>query len=98
MKVHQHPSLREQWPPVAESTGAGSNKSIAGNLDTVEAVYFYPSGGRWPADVTLRTSYAGRSYARDIFLDDEQFAKRLALLLKQHIGCTVAELGDLEIG
>jgi hypothetical protein len=92
MKVHEHPILREQWPPVPESTAMASNKSVAGNLDIVDAMYFHPGGGRWPADVTLRTSYAGRRYARDIFLDVEQFAERLASLLKQHIGYTVENL------
>lgn len=63
----------------------------------LEAVYLYPGGGRWQPNVTLKTSYAGRIYARDIFLEDGRFAERLALLFKRHVGQTVAELGDLEI-
>jgi len=97
MKVHEHPALHEQWPPAPQSTAVGSNKSPVGNLDILEAVYFYPGGRGWQPNVTLKTSHAGRTYARDIFLDDERFAERLALLFKQHIGQTVAELIDLEI-
>ena len=98
MKVHEHPALREQWAPAPQSTAVGSSKSPVVNGDILEAVYFYPGSRELQPNVTLTTSYAGRTYARDIFLEDREFAERLALLFKQHIGQTVAELGDLEIG
>ena len=98
MKVHEHPTIREQWSPAPQSTAAGSSKSPVENRDILEAVYFYPGSRELQPNVTLTTSYAGRTYARDIFLEDRVFAERLALLFKQHIGQTVAELGDLEIG
>jgi len=98
MKVHEHPTLHEQWPPAPQSPPRDSDKSLVGHPDTLEAVYFYPGGGKWEANVTLKTKYAGRTYARDIFLQDGRFAERLALLFKRHVGQTVAELGDLDIG
>ena len=97
MKVCEHLTLNEQWPPVPQSAVIDSDKSLVGHPDILEAVYFYPGGGRWESNVILKTKYAGRAYARDIFLQDGKFAERLALLFKRHIGQTVAELGDLEI-
>ncbi len=98
MKVHEHPNLHHQWPPMPQSTAFGSNKSVALNCDILEAVYFYPGGGRWQPNVTLKTSYAGRIYARDIFLENREFAESIAWLFKKNIGQTVAELSNLEIG
>jgi len=97
MKVHEHPSLHEQWPPVPQSARGPDTLVGHPDPDILQAVYFYPGGGRWEPNVTLKTRYAGRTYARDIFLQDGRFAERLALLFKRHIGQTVAELGDLEI-
>ena len=96
MKVCEYQTLREQWPPAPQS--ACGFDTLLGHPDILETVYFYPGGGRWEPNVTLKTKYAGRTYARDIFLQDGRFAERLALLFKRHIGQTVAELGDLEIG
>ena len=96
MKVCEHLTLREQWPPAPQS--AWGFDTLLGHPDILEAVYFYPGGGRWEPNVTLKTKYADRTYARDIFLQDERFAERLLVLFKRHIGQTVAELGDLEIG
>ena len=96
MKVCEHLTLREQWPPAPQS--ARGFDALLGHPDILETVYFYPGGGRWEPNVTLKTKYVGRTYARDIFLQDGRFAERLALLFKRHIGQTVAELGDLEIG
>ena len=98
MRVCEHLTLHEQWPPAPQSAVVGSDKFLVGHPDILEAVYFYPGGGRWQPNVTLKTSYAGRAYARDIFLEDKRFAERLAVLFKQHVGQTVVELGDLEIG
>lgn len=98
MKIHEHPALHEQWSPAPQSTAVGSSKSPVGNRDILEAVYFYAGSRQLQPNVTLTTSYAGRTYARDIFLEDRGLAEKLALLFKQHIGKTVAELGDLEIG
>jgi len=98
MKVHEHPTLHEQWPPAPQSPARDSDKSLVAQPDILEAVYLYPGGGRWQPNVTLKTKYAGRTYARDIFLEDGRFAERLALLFKHHIGQTVADLGDVEIG
>ena len=98
MKVCKHLSLCEQWPPALQGAAGSSDKSLVGHPDILEAVYFYPGGGRWQPNVTLKTKYVGRTYARDIFLQDGRFAERLALLFKRHIGQTVAELGDLELG
>jgi len=97
MKVCEHLTLREQWPPAPQSPARDSD-TLVGHPDILEAVYFYPGGGRWEPNVTLKTRYAGQTYARDIFLQDGRFAERLALLFKQHVGQTVAELGDVEIG
>jgi len=96
MKVSEHSTLHHQWPPAPQS--APGPDTLVGHPDILQAVYFYPGGGRWEPNVTLKTRYAGRTYARDIFLQDGRFAERLALLFKQHIGQTVVELGDLEIG
>jgi len=98
MKVCEHFTLHVQWPPTPKSAVVGSDTFLVGLPDILEAVYFYPGGGRWQPNVTLKTKYAGRTYARDIFLRDGRFAERLAAMFKQHIGQTVAELGDLEIG
>jgi hypothetical protein len=97
MKIHEHPNLRHQWPPVPQSSAPETNTLVAENHDIVEAVYFYPGGGRWRPNVTLKTSYAGRIYARDIFLENREFAESIAWLFKKHIGQTVAELSNLEI-
>jgi hypothetical protein len=97
MKVSKHLTLREQWPPAPQSAARGFD-TLVGHHDILDAVYFYPGGGRWHPNVTLKTKYVGRTYARDIFLQDGRFAERLALLFKRHIGQTVEELGDLEIG
>ncbi len=97
MKVCEHLTLREQWPPAPQSPARGSD-TLVGHPDILEAVYFYPGGGRWQSNVTLKTKYADRTYARDIFLQDGRFAERLAVPFKRHVGQTVAELGDLEVG
>ncbi len=96
MKLREHPALRDQWPPVPQSTDFGSNKSPVGDVDVLEWVLWYPPAFGRPASLVLRTRHRGRNYARDLQLDDTEFGEQLIALLKRQIGLTVGKIGELE--
>lgn len=95
--VHKHPLLRDQWPP---DPGGAFNKSYVApldGLDVLEQVYYYAPVGDEKANVALLTRYGGHQHTRDILLSDPAFASKLASWLRQHIGKTIQQIGNLEI-
>jgi hypothetical protein len=96
-ELRLHPKLAALWPP--EPGGAFSRESafpIAGE-DVLEQVFYYAPVGQAKANISLKTNFRGGYHTRDLLLDDESFAQRLATRLRQEIGHTIEAIGQVQL-
>ena len=97
MIVHNHPKLRDTWPPEPGGAFRSSYRLPEGGADVLEQVLYYSPVTNAKANIALRTRFEGHEYTRDILLDDPLFATRLASWLRRHVGSTIQEIGNLEV-
>lgn len=97
MIVRYHPKLRDIWPPEPGGAYRPTYRSPEGGTDILEQVFYYAPVDAAKADIALRTRYEGQEFTRDLLLEDEAFASRLAAWLRQHRGRTIQEIGDMEL-
>jgi len=96
-ELRLHPKLAGMWPP--EPGGAfsrGSAFPLAGE-DILEQVFYYAPVGHAKANISLKTNFHGGYHTRDLLLDDDSFAQRLATRLRQEIGQTIEAIGQVQL-
>src|SRR5262249_7566627 len=97
IELRLHPKLRGLWPP--EPGGAfprGSTFPLAGE-DILEQVFYYAPVGDAKVNISLKTNFRGGYHTRDLLLDDESFAQKLATRLRQEIGHTIDAIGRVQL-
>lgn len=97
MIVRQHPKLRDLWPPEPGGAFAPSLRTPEGGADILQQVFYYAPVGRAKADVALLTKFEGRSFTRDLLLDDAEFAGRFGNWLRARVGHSIREIGEMPI-
>jgi|SRR5439155_6718557 len=92
-----HPKLQEIWPPEPGGAFEKGTEVPVGGQDVLEQVFYYAPVSHARANVSLKTFYKDHHHTRDLLLTDVEFAQRLASRLRQEIGRTVADLGQVEL-
>jgi hypothetical protein len=92
-----HPKVRDIWPPDPGGAFAIGTELPLDGQDVLEQVFYYAPVSHAKANVSLKTLYKDHYHTRDILLDDAQFAQSLASRLRQEIGLTINELGQVEL-
>ena len=98
MKLREHPlmirksgfaSWPPQWKPVDDKRG-----TIQGELGILEDVSMHDSIAN---KIFLAMDHRAERYITVLAFDDETFAKHLYPLLTKKIGCSLSEIGDLDL-
>jgi len=95
--LRNHPQLRDQWPTEPGGAFRPGYRSPEGGIDILEQVLYYAPVANAKANVALLTKYEGQQFTRDLLFDDPAFASRFVSWLRQHIGRTIHEIGELDI-
>ena len=66
-------------------------------LDRLEEVSLEQVVGSNRPKLVLRTLYNGKPRTRDFSIRNDDFAQKAAQFLRQHIGKTILEIGDLDV-
>jgi hypothetical protein len=97
MKLQNHPKLIDAWPPQPGGAFDASYVAPLESQDVLEEVLLQRAVGTGRPCIALRTIYLGKPHTRDLFVSNDDFAKRLSDRLCQHKGETVERIGDLEV-
>ncbi|MGB6479383.1 MAG: hypothetical protein WBE55_22160 [Candidatus Sulfotelmatobacter sp.] len=95
MRVREHPKIGD-WPP--EPGGVDKHKAGARPQESeivVEAVHVEAVMDK---TVPLTGRFEGRSDTYDVLTLDPVFAKSLAKEFSKHIGWTLKQFGDIDVG
>jgi hypothetical protein len=80
------------WPPVWIER-YGDNQIISGEVGVLTHVGVYPESKR----CYLYITHKGIPYLGSLLFDDVAVCRTVALLLKDHVGSPIWEIGDLDI-
>jgi hypothetical protein len=100
MKLRDHPLMSahgvSNWPPVWTQASGGSRPKIVrdevGILRYVHA-YDHPASDK----CYLLIEYEGEHYLGSLIFDNATFCHHITALLRQHIGRSIEEIGDLDV-
>jgi len=82
------------WPPIWIQ-GRSGKKSLKGDLGILRRV---DGDARFPNKCFLVMEYDNELYAASITFDDANFCSRFSDVLQSHIGRSIREIGDLDLG
>jgi hypothetical protein len=96
VKLREHPLMTAQgvpkWPPIW--TQRPGTRTIQGEVGTLKNVYWYEKDCY---KVFLVIDYDGELYDGALLLSDSRFCEFIARLLKQKIGLSLKDIGDLDV-
>lgn len=93
MQVRHHPKIRA-WPPQPGGTNVTAERPQAESQPTVTEVHVNSVTDK---SIPLSCEFKGNLFTYDVQTSDRRFAKELAELFSHNTGCTLSELGDLDI-
>jgi hypothetical protein len=94
MKVRNHPKVID-WPPTHGGVSDIAEGPVAAAQTVVRKVHLESIVDK---SVPLSGEFRGSLFTYDVLTTDGDFAKRLAEKFSNHVGYTLEQLGDLEIG
>jgi hypothetical protein len=81
------------WPPVWTQMRIGSVKTVTGEL----GVLTYVHGSDYSHKCYLVTTHENENYVATLPFDDAVFCQLITKLLRQHIGKSIKDIGDLDV-
>jgi hypothetical protein len=99
MQLRDHPLMSyrhvNNWPPVWTQTTKDRNITLQGEIGILQSVENPPFGDR--NRVYLFIEHEMEIYIGTLIFDNAPFSWLIAKMLKQHIGWSIKELGDLDL-
>jgi len=92
MKVRNHSKVVD-WPPQPGGADACLEHPQAASQAVLKEIY-QVRGRSFPLTCTFKSN----EFTYDVQTKDESFAKKLAAEFSKHIGSTLEQLGELDIG
>ena len=97
MKLRDHPLMRHRgapnWPPVWRQSRFNSIRKVEGEVGVLTYVYAAPDSHR----CYLVIEYEHENYTSTLIFDDTRFCHQVTGLLRQHIGSSIKDIGDLDV-
>jgi hypothetical protein len=94
-RLRHHPLLNyrsvKNWPPVWAGAIEGTVKTVKGEVGVLKEVYYESN------KCFLIIDYQSQSYTGCINSPNKSFCTQLTHLLRQHIGRSIEEIGDLQV-
>jgi hypothetical protein len=100
MQLRDHPLMSYRgicnWPPVwTKGSNESEKKTIKSEIGILKYVHF----NRLPANKCyLVIEYQDEHFIGTLIFSDAWFCAQIAEFLRHHVGRTIKEIGDLEIG
>jgi hypothetical protein len=96
MRLRDHPLMcyigAANWPPVWMELRSG--RSIRGELGVLRSVHALSLASN---KCFLVMEYQDKVYLGTLIFDDRVFCAQIYNLVKQHIGLSIKEIGDLDV-
>jgi hypothetical protein len=96
-KLRDHPLMKYRgvptWPPVWTQERFDGIKKMKDEVGVLIYVHTAPGSHR----CYLIISYENENYAGTLLFDSARFCQEVADLLRQHIGSSIKEIGDLDV-
>jgi hypothetical protein len=96
MRLRDHPLMSyigaKNWPPTWKESKGG--RSIRGEIGVLRSVH----GSSLASNKCFVVmEYQDKIYLGSLIFDDRVFCSQICNLLKQHIGLSIAAIGDLDV-
>ena len=96
MQLRDHPLMSRRgvhnWPPVwVLATNVGI-KTVNGEMGFLKRVHFNSSNKCF-----LMIDHESESFIGTLIFDDMIFCRQIANLLEDYLGCSIKEIGDLNV-
>lgn len=97
IRLREHPFLKltaglNWWPPAWTNE---EKKTLKGELGTLVSAELRPDS---PTCIFLRITYEGELFTGALSASDRALCRKLHALIEQHVGKTIKQIGDLEVG
>jgi hypothetical protein len=97
VKLRNHPLVRhpdgENWPPVWTRKTIDGVKAVTGEVGVL--IYLYAASGSDKCYLVVEDG--NEHYTGTLFFGDVKLCRQVADLLRQHIGRSIREIGDLDV-
>jgi hypothetical protein len=99
MQLRDHPLMTRKsgfrtWPPVWTTTRQGDSDKPTGEIGTLQQVLT----SEWLDNkIFLFIQFQSLRYMGLMSFDDCAFCSQISALLKANIGCSIKEIGDLDL-
>ena len=79
------------WPPVWVHIRRVPTEKLTGEIGVLTEANWYPEA---PTKIFLRMKLNDEKSIGALLFTDEMFCRQLHEILRQHIGCSIKEIGD----
>jgi hypothetical protein len=97
VKLRDHPLMRHRgtsnWPPVWMQRTIIGVRKVSGEVGVLIYLYAAPESHK----CYLVIEYGKQNYTSTLLFDDARFCRQVANLLRQHIGSSIKDIGDLDV-
>jgi hypothetical protein len=97
IKLRDHPLIRHSgglnWPPVWMQRKIDGFKAMTGEDGVL--IYVHAASGLDRCDLVIE--YENENYTGTLLFNEAKFCHQVADLLRQHIGKSLKNIGDLEV-
>ncbi len=101
MLLRDHPLMNyrgiSNWPPRWHALDDGVAPPAAGETGVLTEVVAYHSSSHQSAQLFLFMEHHGHHYVAAILFSDDTFCRQVGMLLKNHYGRTLADIGGLDV-
>jgi hypothetical protein len=99
MQLRDHPLMTRKssvksWPPIWTSTRPAASEKPIGEVGTLQQALL---NNLMNTRIFLFISYEGFRYMGSMVFDDAKFCSAIYAVLNAHIGCSIKEIGDLDL-
>ena len=98
LALRDHPQMNyygfRSWPPVWVNIRENPTKRLTGEIGRLIGIIFYPG---IPKCLYLRMQVENERYMGCLAFSDASFCRQMEGILKNHIGRSMKEIGDLDL-
>ena len=98
MELRHHPFMRRfgvpNWAPIWTQARREGNKRVTGEVGVLRYVH---ANNKISHKCYLVIEYNREHYVGSLIFEDVTFCWQISSLLREHVGRTIKEIGDLEV-
>jgi hypothetical protein len=99
MMLRDHPLMTRKsrvrsWPPIWTSTRPAATDRPIGEVGTLQQALL---NNLMSTRIFLFINYQGFRYMGSMQFDDAKFCSEIYAVLNAHVGCSIKEIGDLDL-